>query len=277
MNFLNRKKIKVLLSFLVSVTSLSCNKTVFTDQKLPEAVPDSSVDHPPVISGAAPAKLPPNQKIKVTVQQFEPKAWFKVCMTAIVNNVDAKEVNIGCNKDKDIGNSQIEIAANKDQCNKITLVAKIAKPLETPAGCKRGSDDPKVACPYPDFSGFNWSVGDKSHWQRSTTNVSDLKFFKFFGNKNYKNNATPMNIDPEVRARLDKSNPENDMFLAKPGNSLIRIYLEDQTDDNFSAFSAGSKSPKDTGIDFQNFIVDVKGEGNARFMIEGSGVNCSAP
>ena len=267
-------------------TSAGCSKTVLSERKKSEPTPLPPAPRKEAPAGAAvveekklPAnetKLPANESIKVSVQQFEPKAWFQVCVWAIVSNVDAKEVKIGCNKDTDIGKTEIQIGANKDQCNKITLIAKIAKPLEKPDGCVRGSDDPKIACPYPAAGELDWKTPAINHWSRSTATAADVKLFKFFGSKNYKAKDAEMTIDPAVQAKLDARNADIDAFLAKPGSSLVRVFLEDQPTENYDAFKSGTKSAKDSGIDFDDYIVDIKGEGNVRFTVEGSGIDCAA-
>lgn len=268
----------------LAVLPLACSKTVISDP-VAEPTKEPTQQPAPVASvgigdqqPAEPQLLPADEKIVISVAQVEPEAWYKVCMTAIVSNVNSTAVTIGCNKDTNQIGKAIEIGANKGQCNKITLKAGVHRwqdnagcvrhsvdPAKKANCCERGSLDPAKACAFP----------ASPNWSRSTANTADNKTFKIFEAIKLNPPDADMHLKDSVRNALPSVVQQATEFMKKAGSQWLRVYFDDQDDDRFDKWAADKSSWQANGIDFDDYIVDIKGEG-VSFTVEGSGVECAA-
>jgi hypothetical protein len=198
---------------------------------------------------AVPTAPPPERIIRLTVAQVQPESWWNSCLYLKIN--DGNEVPVGCGQDAGQIGKVIELPARKDFCN----LLKVRMAVTT--GCPQNNCVVKT-------------------WNRESTLAADKSFFKFVeGPKMFPADA---DIRPEasVAAALEATSKQADTYVkAQVGNTWLRMWFEDQTENNYSLWQADKTKWQETGIDFNDYVFDLKGE-NVAFTVDGSGLPCVA-
>lgn len=258
----------VFLPLLGGLFALSCAKHVVADrQKAAEPQPTEPpapaperrnaagtglvAPPPPPPPPPAPAAEPPvpERIIRLTVAQVQPESWWNSCLFLKVN--DGEEVPVGCGKDVSQIGKVVELPARRDFCN----LLKVRMVVTT--GC-------------PDN---NCAIRT---WERSSVVAADKPFFKFVeGPKMFPADAD-IRPEPSVAAALEAESKQADTFVkAQTGNTWQRMWFEDQTENNYTLWQADKTKWRERGIDFNDYVIDLKGE-NVAFTVDGSGLPCAA-
>ena len=231
----------------------SCAKFVIAD-RTKKAAPAQEPTAPPQRKEAGPAvpssPTPPERIIRLTVAQVQPESWWNTCLFLSVNG--APDVQVGCGKDAAQIGKVIELPAKKDFCNQLKVRMKVTTGCPAPRTC------------------------DITSWERISTVAADKSYFKFVeGTKMFPANP---DIRPEasVAAGLEATTKEADTYVkAQVGNTWLRTWFEDQTEKNFALWGEDKAKWRERGIDFNDYVIDLKGE-NVAFTVEGSGIPCGS-
>lgn len=197
----------------------------------------------------APApSLPPNKVlIQLRVVQLNYEAWWKNCLIVSVAG-DTKQV--GCNKTTPL-NTTIDLLADKNVCNKMDVRVQTFFP-------KTGACSPGLACngPYNDAVDIDRTAGD----------IAGAPFFKAYDRNNI------MSRDPIIGIQDSASaiKAEMDAFAKNLAtNRWVRIYFEDQKKENLDAVLANRTNlslREERGIDFNDYVFDIRGEGVSFYL-----------
>ncbi|MBM3382415.1 MAG: hypothetical protein FJY29_08240 [Betaproteobacteria bacterium] len=200
-----------------------------------------------------PAPLPSIPADKVLLQlrvvQLNYEAWWKNCLTISIAG-DTKEV--GCNKTTAL-NTTVNFLADKNKCNKLDVRVKTYFP-------KAGACSPGFAC--------NGPYNEVVDIDRLAADIPSLPFFKAYDRNNIMSRDPLIAIGDstsEIKAQMDS-------FARNIANNRwVRIYFEDQTRANLDAVMANLSNTAlrvERGIDFNDYVFDIRGEGVA-FYIDG--------
>ena len=208
----------------------------------------------------APAPVPsiPDGKVllQLRVVQLNYEAWWKNCLVVSIAG-DTKEV--GCNKTTALNTSSYFLA-DKDKCNRLDVRVKTFFP-------KPGACSPGLACngPYNDSVDLDRMAGD----------IPSAPFFKAYDRNNIMNRDSLIAISDstaEIKTQMDA--------YAKGivNNRWVRIYFEDQTKANLDAVMANLNNASlrvERGIDFNDYVFDIRGEGVAFYVNGLEPMNCT--
>lgn len=198
-----------------------------------------------------PAPVPniPADKVllQLRVVQLNYEAWWKNCLTISIAS-DTKEV--GCNKTTAL-NTTVNFLADKNKCNKLDVRVKTYFP-------KTGACSPGLACngPYNDTVDLDRMAGD----------IPSAPFFKAYDRNNITSRDSLIAIadsTSEIKAQMDA------FANNKVNNRWVRIYFEDQTKANLDAALANLSNTAlrvERGIDFNDYVFDIRGEGVAFYV-----------
>jgi hypothetical protein len=227
---------------LVSLASLiGCAKFVLLDRKEPP-----EVISPPPTRQADPQV--PERIIKLGVALVQPEAWWNSCMSISVN--DGKGIEVGCGKTAEQLGKVIQLPARKNFCNVLKVKMKVT------TGCPAGK-----TC-------------DVKSWDRSTSAPVDQKFFKFSQGIKLATIDAEIIPEPAVKSTLSGLQTEAETYTKSGDNTWIRLWFEDQTQENYDLWIKDKTNVKASGIDYNDYAVDLKGE-NVAFTVEGSGISCN--
>lgn len=240
----------------------ACSKRVVYDREAPPtpAPAPARVTLPERAAGDGTPPVP-ERVISLNVVQVRPESWWKTCLTITVNGDEANKKLVGCNKASGPGgqdptqSSPVSLGARKDVCNVLSLRMTVHKNLEP---CVQGQ-----AC--------ESRYADTEDWARATTSAADRAFFKFRrGNRILPLDADMRLTDAVANALPDVEKAATTFLAVGTNNGWVRVFFEDQNDKNFAeAQSAPAERARELGLDFNDFIVDLKGE-NVKFKVEGS-------
>lgn len=206
-----------------------------------QTIPPKWDPPPPSVS------LPPNKVLlQLRVVQLNYEAWWKNCLIVSVAG-DTKEV--GCNKTTRL-NTTVNLLANKDECNKLDVRVQTYYPV--PGSCKPGFE---CNGPYNSIVDLDRTAGD----------VSSSSFFKAYDRNNILTRDPLVAIadsTAEIKAQMDSfaNNTQN--------NRWVRIYFEDQSKANLDLIAADPSRKVEAGIDFNDYVFDLRGEG-VQFYVNG--------
>ena len=210
-----------------------------TQSTQPPSAPQSKPNGKPS-SGGEPAKV----DVSLRLVSVNREAWNKTCIDikVIEDKTDAK--NPICNTELDKG-STTEVSFLKDSCNTLRLDFSIYR---------RKSCPPKVLnCPIEHES--------NPFLKRSTSDASSDTFIIV----KKASNLLPLQAGIKISEPPEQLQEEATKFLAeKTGRFWYRLFFEDQPDAQFEAWKRNDSIP---GIDFNDFVVDFKGE-NVKLMFE---------
>ena len=232
----------LLFSTLTTLGALSaCAKFVIVDRNPPPA--QAPVPQPTQAIG--PAK--PERIIKLGVALVQPEAWWNSCMSIGVN--DEAPLEIGCGKSTEQMGKVVELPAKKNFCNVLKVNMKVT------TGCPQGK-----TC-------------EIKSWARKTSNPADQKFFKFTQGTKLATPEAEIVPEPSVKTGLAALQTEAETYTKSGDNTWIRLWFEDQTPENYDLWLKDKKKVEEFGVDYNDYVVDLKGE-NVAFTVEGSGVDC---
>ena len=199
----------------------------------------------------APApSIPPNKVLlQLRVVQLNYEAWWKNCLIVSVAG-DTKAV--GCNKTTAL-NTTVNLLADKGTCNRLDVRVQTYFP-------KAGACSPGVSCngPYNENVDLDRSAGD----------IASAPFFKAYDRNNITSRDSLIGITDstsEIKAQMDAF--ANNIV----NNRWVRIYFEDQKKENLDSVLLNPSNPNlrvERGIDFNDYVFDIRGEGVA-FYING--------
>ena len=192
--------------------------------------------------------------MKIEVVQLESNAWFKNCMTISLNG---KDTVVGCNKDTAKIGSAVYLLADKPPfCNKLKIA--IDTYHNQGNNCsQRAAKGLNCNGPYPLTPTLT----------RTPSLESGKPFFQILSEENIDKRS------PLIRWKTDFHGLKYDMdiFTAGGENNWLRVFFEDLS---LNDIDTAKKNPsKSSGVNFGDYIVDIKGEG-VKFTIEGSGLSC---
>lgn len=205
---------------------VSFNGTKFVPKPLPSAAP------------AVPVWL---EVVKVNQE-----SWSKSCLYVIVNGNENQAVKVGCNKGQDAAADQsagqgaarkVRLPVDPTGCNRLTFTVAVYK-FRSPCGPDNCADDK------------NYNAAPT--YVRSSKATPDLaRFFKF------QDARTLQTVDPAVKLMPGQHEAnvataaEANAFVRTAYHKWVRIYFEDQTDENFNTFqtmsAAGQSQQPPTG------------------------------
>lgn len=269
MIFGSLKSINLLSFCFLFVPNIACNKTVKYDKAKPASVatevPKTNLQKQP--ADEPPATLPvrktePTVPISLKLLQTSPESWSKNCVSVSIVGSEGAEKNLGCNKDAQIG-SEVSLDAKPDVCNVLRFKFSVYRNKGT---CVSGQ-----AC-----AGKYDATPD---WVRDSSDAQGLKYLKTRDAAN----MMPLDASIQIRANGDKS--EDQMrgeytaaqkaaqdFVKIAGNRWLRVFFEDQSDTNLAAWEADAGNWQKYGVDFNDFVFDLKSEG-VKFKVEGSTID----
>lgn len=245
---------KLKTTFLLSVylsLIFSCKQVSFTSVKQ-IVIPTE----PPT-----PTPTPPLQ-LTLSVVKLNPESWNKICLYASLNGNEEQNKLVGCNKGESPIGRPVILEVDQKICNSLRFSFAVYK-FKKNCGPDSCNNDPTAYDTKPDYI-------------RSTKTPADLSYFKVY-------DARYLSLlDPLIVLNKDQSlgNAQTVAaaieFLRPPkSNRWVRAYFEDQSNENLKEFvDNGKKSgKKDLGVDFNDFIFDVKIE-NLKVAIEGTPISC---
>jgi len=191
--------------------------------------------------------VPPNKVVlQLRVVQLNYEAWWKNCLTVSVAG-DSKPV--GCNKTTPL-NSTVELFADKGICNRLSVRVQTYFP-------KPGACSPGFSCDGP----YNETVDI----DRSAGEIASMPFFKAYDRNNILSRDPVIAITDstsEIKAQMDSF--ANGVL----NNRWVRVYFEDQKKENLDAAASNPALRVDRGIDFNDYVFDIRGQG-VQFYIDG--------
>lgn len=196
--------------------------------------------------------------IQLTIVQTPSESWWKNCLQARTQ-VSTGWTPVACNKEAGATGKTVNLPGLEGQCNSIELRVDTFKNMGS--ACQPG-----LPCngPYPSAPDF------------SRLPQAEPIHFQIYGAE------TIRQPDPLIRSNaswpLPDFNQLADQMAAYRGagkaNQWLRVFFEDQPAARISGVRDGRLNAQDSGIDFNDYVFDIKGE-NIRFTIEGNPVQGS--
>jgi hypothetical protein len=200
--------------------------------------------------------------IQLTIVQAPSESWWKNCLLARTQMSNDWTL-VACNKDASLGGKTVNLPGLQGQCNIIEMRIETYKNLGD--ACKPGQP---CKGPYP----------MTPHSDRSP--VSDPENFRIY------DSSSVGQPDPLIRSNANWQIPDfvrlsEEMTFYRGmsnANQWLRIFFEDQAADRIVGVREGHLSAEGSGIDFNDYVFDIKGE-NISFVVQsanmtGSGVGC---
>jgi hypothetical protein len=192
--------------------------------------------------------IPPNKVLlQLRVVQLNYEAWWKNCL---IVSVAGDTQSVGCNKTTAL-NTTVNLLADKNTCNKLDIRVQTYFP-------KAGACQPGFACngPYNEVADIDRTAGD----------IQAAPFFKAYDRNNIMSRDPLIAISDstsEIKAQMDS-------FAQNTANNRwVRTYFEDQRRDNLDAVLANLSNMNlrvERGIDFNDYVFDIRGEGVAFYV-----------
>jgi hypothetical protein len=235
------------LGVLLAFSGQGCAKFVLSErEKKTEPKPEPTQRQVGIGTGVQPPP-PPERIIRLTVAQVQPEAWWNTCLSLGINN--EPEVEVGCGKSSVQLGKVIELPAKKNFCNVLKLRMKVTTGCPATHTCEVKS------------------------WERKTSVPGHLKYFKLVSGDKLLTDDGDIQPDATMKATLDQKKSEAKAHLATSGNSWTRVWFEDQTEENYALWLSDKTKWETNGVDFNDYVIDLKGEAVA-FKIEGQTDNC---
>ena len=189
--------------------------------------------------------------LELNIRNLRPDAWWRTCLYVSVNGADDKAQRLGCSKGDGaiVANTAVRIEANPHACNTLRFFVNVH---QNPVGTKCVKEKPCVTEESPTC-------------QRVSARQADRPFFVFI------DALELMTLPPKVKVKdveILKGNKElYEKARANPtGSKIVRMFFEDQSNANLAKYGDALKSKDDktrvmapdvTGIDFNDFVIDV--------------------
>lgn len=211
---------------------------------------------------------PPQGKewLELTLIQAAHESWWKNCIAARVEGEEDWQF-AGCNKDPGAVGRTIQLMASAwPACNKVQILVETYQNQGPVCHIRMQSGLPCEG-PYREPPHFNYA--------RSTASLPDQDFMRLY------NWQTVLNPDPLIQSNAGWVFPDVQRLSAEMRefagdsnrNKWIRGFFEDQPRANLEAVRKHPDQWKQRGIDYNDFVFDVKGR-NVNFFVEGSGLRC---
>ncbi len=226
---------------------------------------------PPVVSQPPQPPYPaPKGKtwLELTVVQTDHESWWKNCLwVAVEDNQPWKA--IACNKDKSANGRTVFLLADEyPACNKVQVFVETYHNQGNICNIRAQQGLP---CEGP------YAPDGKIDYSRNPFFAHEAVFFRAYDRIGIKS-PDPL-IRPNVNWVLGDTNALSQAmgdFRGPDGrNKWLRIFFEDQPRGNLDKVVAAPAQWKKYGVDFNDYVFDVKGR-NVKFNIEGSGLTCES-
>jgi hypothetical protein len=209
----------------------------------------------PPVDTPEPKPTPPPGKVllELKVVQLNYESWWQNCLDVTVGS-DQKR--IACNKwTSGFGTTRYFFADMPPACNAVKVSVSTFKNQGTNCNTRLKQGLP-----------CNGPYASTPDWTRSPSRSADRPFFFGYDFK------TILSRDPLIKFPFDYVGLKSEMENYRDGgaNRWLRIFFEDQPKANLDAVRADPSIWHERGIDFNDYIFDVKGE-NVLFYVEGSG------
>jgi len=181
-------------------------------------------------------------------------AWWKNCMSIMINGDESTRVNLGCNTQPEkIGAEYPLKGYNPNACNIIRVVLEVDSTQGDCGGVPCKDADKRIE-------------GGKPTWTRSTGFDSDKQFFKVYSTRSPKwDEDKEFVTTPKIKSFLDDvksaaANLEaNESFFVIGGEDQPRSVI-----DKWNALAPDARTPelaKTLGLDWNDFIIGISGKG----------------
>lgn len=212
---------------------------------------------PPKWEPNPPPSIPPEKVLlQLRVVQLNYEAWWKNCL---IVSVAGDTQAVGCNKTTAL-NTTVNLLANKGVCNKLDVRVQTYYP-------KDGACSPNAVC--------NGPYNDVVDIDRNAVGIYSAPFFKAYDRNNIMSRDSLIAISDstaDIKAQMDS------FAGSLPNNRWVRIYFEDQRKENLDAVLANRDNMSlrvERGIDFNDYVFDIRGEG-VKYYINGlEPMNCT--
>jgi len=212
---------------------------------------------PPKWEPAPAPSIPPDKVLlQLRVVQLNYEAWWKNCLIVSVAG-DTKAV--GCNKTTAL-NTTINLLANKGVCNKLDIRVQTYFPID-------GACSPNSVCNGPYNSAVNID--------RTAGDIDSAPFFKAYDRNNI------LRRDPLIAISDSTSEIKSQMDSyagSQANNRWVRVYFEDQNRENLDSVLANPTNLAlrvERGIDFNDYVFDIRGDGVEYYINGLEPMNCT--
>jgi len=212
---------------------------------------------PPKWEPAPAPSIPPDKVLlQLRVVQLNYEAWWKNCLIVSVAG-DTKAV--GCNKTTAL-NTTVNLLANKGVCNKLDIRVQTYFPID-------GACSPNSVCNGPYNSAVNID--------RTAGDIYSAPFFKAYDRNNILRRDPLIAISDstsEIKAQMDS------YAGSQTNNRWVRVYFEDQNKENLDSVLANPTNLAlrvERGIDFNDYVFDIRGEGVEYYINGLEPMNCT--
>ncbi len=220
-------------------------------------VPTPIITVPP--TPLQPPIIVPTVPLNLSVERLKSASWWKNCLTVTLNN---QVKQIGCNKDQNILGKVVTFEALKfPACNTLKIsISTFQNQGETCSNrLKQG-----LSCEGP--------YAEKPSWIRNTNAVADKQFFKVYDSTNI------AKADKLIDSGYNFADLQKKFvaFVSGQPHTWLRVFFEDQSQASLELALKNPQSASNYGIDFDDYVFDIKGE-NVNAEIEGTDVKCVSP
>ncbi len=222
---------------------------------------------PPVVH-YPPYPPPPGKTwLELTVIQTDHESWWKNCLWAAVDG-NQDWTPVACNKDLAANGRKVFLLADAaPACNKVQLFVETYHNQGNVCNLRMQQGLP---CEGP------YAPQGKMDYSRNPAFPHESLFFRFYDRHGIKS-PDPL-IKPNegwVLGDVNALSKAMSDYRADGRNKWLRVFFEDQPRENLDKVVAGSGQWKRLGIDFNDYVFDVKGI-NVQFDIQGSGSTCES-
>ena len=259
-------------------TATACSSTLFTGTTPPVPRKPAAIAPPEKDGHLTPAPTPvpspaptpiitivptpvatpiivPTVPLNLSVERLKSASWWKNCLTVTLND---QVKQIGCNKDQNVLGKVVTFEAFKfPACN--TLKVSILTFKNQGEICsnrlKQG-----LGCEGP--------YSETPSWIRNTNQPTDKQFFKVYDATNI------AKADKLIDSGYNFADLQKNFlaFVSGKPHTWLRVFFEDQSDTNLAAWEADTGNWQKYGVDFNDFVFDLKSEG-VKFKVEGSTID----
>lgn len=192
-----------------------------------------------------------------------PESWSKNCVSLSLVNDPATKKELGCNKTLSIGaESSFDLA--REGCNEIRLEFSVYLNKEK---CPAGKPCEGSYGPTPDLV----RTSDSPDALKVIRVLSADKMFPIKDIKLRHPSSTEAAIEAEYKA-TEKEAAE---FVKTPGNTWLRVFFEDQNNQNMASWEKDKSTWQTLGVDYNDLVFDLKAS-NVKFKIVGSNIDTCA-
>jgi hypothetical protein len=227
--------------------------------------------YPPLIPPRVfyPPYAPPAGKtwLELTVVQTDHESWWKNCLWAAVDG-SQDWTPIACNKDRSANGRKVYLLADAyPACNKVQVFVETYQNQGNICNLRNQQGAPCEG-PYAEQGRMDYS--------RNPFFSHEAMFFKVYDRHGIK--APDPLIKPNAGWVLGDVNALSQAmtdYRMDGRNKWLRVFFEDQPRENLDRTIASPGQWQRFGIDFNDYVFDVKGV-NVNFDIAGSGLSCES-